>query len=48
MEFPLLRNGNVYSSDDWKSVLELVVERYRDQDLIRYFRGDAAVADLID
>ena len=45
MERTLLRNGNVYSSDDWKSVLEPVVERYRDQDLIRYFRGDAAFAD---
>jgi len=44
MERTLLRNGNVYSSDDWKSVLEPVVERYRDQDLIRYFRGDAAFA----
>ncbi len=45
LERTLLRNGNVYSSDDWKSVLEPVVERYRDQDLIRYFRGDAAFAD---
>ena len=42
LERTLLRNGNVYSSDDWKSVLEPVVERYRDQDLIRYFRGDTA------
>ena len=45
LERTLLRNGNVYSSDDWKSVLEPVVERYREQDLIRYFRGDAAFAD---
>jgi hypothetical protein len=45
LERTLLRNGNVYSSADWKSVLEPVVERYRDQDLIRYFRGDAAFAD---
>jgi hypothetical protein len=45
LERTLLRNGNVYSSDDWKSVLEAVVERYRGQDLIRYFRGDAAFAD---
>jgi hypothetical protein len=45
LERTLLRNGNVYSSDDWKSVLAPVVERYRDQDLIRYFRGDAAFAD---
>ena len=26
-------------------VLEPVVERYRDENLIRYFRGDAAFAD---
>ena len=45
LERTLLRNGNVYSSDDWKSVLEPVVERYREQELIRYFRGDAAFAD---
>lgn len=45
IERTLLRHGNVYSSDDWKSVLDPVVERYRDQDLIRYFRGDAAFAD---
>jgi len=45
IERALLRHGNVYSSADWKSVLEPVVERYRDQDLIRYFRGDAAFAD---
>jgi len=45
LERTLLRNGNVYSSDDWKSVLEPVVQRYRGQDLIRYFRGDAAFAD---
>ena len=45
IERTLLRNGNVYSSDDWKSVLEPVVDRYRDEDLIRYFRGDAAFAD---
>ena len=44
IERVLLRNGNVYSSDDWKSVLEPVVERYRDTYLIRYFRGNAAFA----
>jgi len=45
MEHALLRHGNVYSSDDWKSVLEPVVIRYRDKEMIRYFRGDAAFAD---
>ena len=44
MERALLRNGNVSRSDDWKSVLEPIIERYRDNDIIRYFRGDAAFA----
>jgi hypothetical protein len=44
MERALLRNGNVYSSDDWKSVLKPIIERYRDKDIARYFRGDAAFA----
>jgi len=42
IERALLRNGNVYSSDDWKSVLEPIIKRYQDKDIIRYFRGDAA------
>jgi len=45
IERALLRHGNVYSSDNWKSVLEPVVGRYRDESRIRYFRGDAAFAD---
>jgi len=45
IERALLRNGNVYSSHDWQSVLEPVVERYRCETIIRYFRGDAAFAD---
>ena len=44
IERALLRNGNVYSSDDWQSALEPIIERYRDKDFIRYFRGDAAFA----
>ena len=44
MERALLRNGNVYSSDDWKSVLEPIIELNRDKDITRYFRGDAAFA----
>ena len=39
-----LRWGNVHSADDWRSVLEPVVKRYRDQALERFFRGDAAFA----
>lgn len=41
----LLRNGNVHSADDWQSVLEPVVVRYRGYDILRLFRGDAAFAD---
>ena len=44
IERALLRNGNVYSSDDWKSVLEPIIKRYQEKDIIRYFRGDAAFA----
>ena len=44
IERALLRNGNVYSSDDWKSVLEPIIKRYQDKDITRYFRGDAAFA----
>ena len=40
----LLRPGNVHSADGWRDVLEPVVERYRERDLRRYFRGDAAFA----
>ena len=45
-----LRSGNVHSADDWRSVLEPVVARYRDKAMRRFFRGDAAFAlpDLYD
>ena len=39
-----LRPGNVHSADGWREVLEPVVERYRERNLHRYFRGDAAFA----
>ena len=39
-----LRPGNVHSADGWRSTLEPVVARYRDRDLRRYFRADAAFA----
>ena len=45
VERALLRRGNVYSSDDWRSILEPIVERYRDYSIVRFFRGDAAFAD---
>ncbi len=44
VERATLRNGNVHSADEWRSVLEPVVTRYRDQDIERLFRGDAAFA----
>ena len=40
----MLREGNVHSADDWRSVLEPVVARYRNEKLRRFFRGDAAFA----
>jgi hypothetical protein len=39
-----LRAGNVHSADGWRGVLEPVVARYRERDLRRYFRADAAFA----
>jgi hypothetical protein len=44
LEGCLLREGNVHSAKDWKTVLDPIVVRYRDCDLPRYFRGDAAFA----
>jgi hypothetical protein len=44
VERALLRHGNVSSAEDWRSVLEPVVARYRDLDMPRFFRGDAAFA----
>jgi len=44
LERALLRNENVASADNWRSVLEPVVARYRDLEILKYFRGDAAFA----
>jgi len=44
LERALLRHGNVASADEWRAVLEPVVARYRDLDIPKYFRGDAAFA----
>jgi len=44
LERVLLRNGNVHSADEWRSVLEPVVARYRDKPMRKFFRGDAAFA----
>ena len=40
----MLRNGNVASAHDWPVVLVPVIERYRDLDIHKFFRGDAAFA----
>ncbi len=39
-----LRNGNVASARDWRSVLEPVVARYQRRPIPHYFRADAAFA----
>lgn len=44
LERALLRNGNVASADDWRSVLEPVVARYRTRKSKKLFRGDAGFA----
>ena len=44
VERAFLRDGNVHSANDWQSVLEPIVSRYRDFNIARFFRGDAAFA----
>ena len=44
LERAILRKGNVHSADNWQAVLAPIVERYRQQLLERFFRGDAAFA----
>jgi hypothetical protein len=44
LEYCALRPGNVHSADDWHSIIEPVVARYRDKVRRRFFRGDAAFA----
>lgn len=41
LERAKLRSGNVHSADDWRSVLEPVVARYRDGAKRRFFRGES-------
>jgi len=38
----MLRNGNVHSADDWRSVLVPVLARYRDESIRKFCRADAA------
>ena len=44
LEHSLLRPGNVHSAEDWRVVMEPVVERYLERQLRRYFRANAAFA----
>ena len=39
-----LRHGNVASAHDWWSLLVPIIERYRESNVRRFFRGDAAFA----
>jgi hypothetical protein len=39
-----LRPGNVHSADDWRTVLEPVLARYRERGVALHFRADAAFA----
>ena len=44
VEAALLRHGNVASAHDWRLVLVPVIVRYRDLDISKRFRADAAFA----
>ena len=45
VEVAILREGNVHSAHQWRSLLEPVVQRYRRRRMGRLFRADAAFAD---
>jgi len=44
LEQAILRRGNHNSAKFWRRVLLPVLDRYRDHDIPKYFRGDAAFA----
>jgi Transposase DDE domain group 1 len=44
LERVMLRRGNHPSAKFWRRVLLPVIERYRDRDIPKYFRGDSAFA----
>ena len=44
LECAMLRRGNKASAKFWRRVLLPVIERYRDLDVPKFFRGDAAFA----
>ena len=44
LERVMLRRGNKHSAKYWRRVLLPVIARYRDQEIPKFFRGDAAFA----
>ena len=44
LERTMLRRGNHASAKFWRRVLLPVIERYRDRDIPKFFRGDSAFA----
>ncbi len=44
LEGAMLREGQVHSAENWLTLLEPIVLRYRDRPLRRFFRADAAFA----
>jgi hypothetical protein len=44
LEYAMLRRGNKASAKFWRRVLLPVIERYRQLDIPKFFRGDAAFA----
>ncbi len=44
LEHAMLRRGNHNSAKFWRRVLLPVIDRYRDREIPKYFRGDAAFA----
>lgn len=44
LEGASLRNGNVHTADDWRSVLKPVLARYAGRGMRIFFRGDAGFA----
>ena len=44
LERALLRKGNVHTAEEWRSVLEPVIERYREWLIDKFFRGDPGFA----
>jgi len=44
LEGAMLREGNVHSANEWQQLLEPITTRYRERDIEKYFRGDAAFA----